>query len=112
MSSTPSLRYIESGDKLKDAVLQLQTLRLVGLDIETTGLEPFIDKITLIQLGTEEEVFIFHVEKCGAHIKELAAIISNPAISKIGQNLFFEWVFLEAYGIPLRGLLLDTMIPA
>ena len=110
MSSTPSLRYIESGQKLKDAVLQLQTLRLIGLDIETTGLEPFIDKITLIQLGTEEEVFIFNVEKCGAHIKELAAIISNPAISKIGQNLFFEWVFLEAYGIPLRGLLLDTMI--
>ena len=102
MSSTPSLRYIESGDKLKDAVLQLQTLRLVGLDIETTGLEPFIDKITLIQLGTEEEVFIFNVDKCGGHIKELAAIISNPAISKIGQNLFFEWVFLEAYGIPLR----------
>ena len=82
----------------------------MGLDIETTGLEPSNDKITLIQLGTEEEVFIFNVVGCGAHINELAAIISNPAIAKIGQNLFFEWTFLEAKGIPLRGRLLDTMI--
>ena len=110
MSSTPSLRYIRSGNELNAAVLQLQSLTWVGLDIETTGLEPFIDKITLIQLGTEHEVFIFNVAECEAHIKELAVIISNPAIGKIGQNLFFEWAHLEAYGIPLRGKLVDTMI--
>ena len=29
---------------------------------------------------------------------------------KLGQNLSFEWSFLEANGLPLRGTLLDTMI--
>lgn len=110
VNSTPSLHYIERGGQLNEATLRLKHLSVVGLDIETTGLDPLNEKITLIQLGTEEEVYIFNVQKCGASIKALASIISNPAITKIGQNLFFEWTFLEAHGIPLRGLLLDTMI--
>ena len=63
VNSTPLLHYIERGGQLNEATLRLKHLGVVGLDIETTGLDPLNEKITLIQLGTEEEVYIFNVQK-------------------------------------------------
>jgi len=87
----------------------LHTLEICGIDIETTGLDPINNDILLIQLGTDEHVFVFDVKAIGPDIKHLGKIISNPCITKLGQNLSFEWAFLEAFGLPLRGVLLDTM---
>lgn len=97
---------------MSSAVQKLMKLKLVGIDIETTGLDPITDQILLVQLGTEQEVYIFDVRSLGEEVKHLAGIISNPAIAKIGHNLTFEWTFLEHFGIPLRGALVDTMLGA
>ena len=69
----------------------LMQLELCGLDIETTNLDPRQAELRLIQLGTDEHVFVFDVRRIGADIKILSKIISNPKIAKIGQNLKFEW---------------------
>lgn len=110
MSLNPSLVYVEHGSEVRSAVDLLSELDLVGIDIETTGLSPQHDKILLIQLGTEDQVFVFDVAQLGGSIRELGRVISNPNIAKLGQNLYFEWGFLEANGLPLRGHLLDTML--
>ena len=109
-SLNPSLVYVEHGSEVRSAVELLSALDLVGLDIETTGLSPHHDRILLIQLGTEDQVFVFDVAQIGANIRELGRVISNLNIAKLGQNLYFEWGFLEANGIPLRGHLVDTML--
>ena len=109
-SLSPSLVYVEHGSEVRSAVNQLSSLDLVGLDIETTGLSPQHDKILLIQLGTADQVFVFDVAKLGGSIRELSRVICNPHIAKLGQNLYFEWVFLEANGLSLRGKLIDTML--
>lgn len=110
MSLNPSLVYVEHGSEVKSAVELLSSLPVVGLDIETTGLSPQHDRILLIQLGTAEQVFVFDVAGIGSAIKELAPLLASEYIIKLGQNLAFEWTFLEANGLPLRGMLLDTMI--
>jgi DNA polymerase-1 len=110
MSLNPSLVYVEHGSEVSSAVDLLSDLFVVGIDIETTGLSPQHDKILLIQLGTEDQVFVFDVAQIGESIKELGRIISNPNTAKLGQNLYFEWGFLEANGLPLRGHLVDTML--
>lgn len=105
----PSYTFISSGKETKQAVQELHRLSVCGLDIETTGLDPMLDEILLIQLGTDEHVFVFDVKGIGQEIKYLSKIISSPYIVKLGQNLGFEWTFLEANGLPLRGPLLDTL---
>ena len=110
MSLNPSLVYVDRGSEVKSAVELLSSLPMLGLDIETTGLSPQHDRILLIQLGTAEQVFVFDVAGIGTTIKELAPLLASEYIIKLGQNLAFEWVFLEANGLPLRGMLLDTMI--
>ena len=110
MSLKPSLVYIECGSDVRPAVNLLTSLPLVGLDIETTGLSPQHDRILLIQLGTADQVFVFDVAQIGDAVKDLGDIISNPEVAKLGQNLYFEWTFLEANGLPLRGHLIDTML--
>lgn len=109
MSLNPSLVCVEHGSEVKSAVDELRTLKVVGLDIETTGLSPQHGKILLIQLGTEKQVYVFDVAKIGDSIKQLASVISNPRIAKLGHNLFFEWIWLEDNDLPLRGALMDTM---
>ena len=106
----PSFTYITNGRETKAAVQMLGRLELCGLDIETTGLDPRQNVILLIQLGTDEHVFVFDVRRIGSDIEYLSKIISNPKIAKIGQYLTFEWGFLEANGLPLRGNLIDTNI--
>ena len=102
--------YVERGSEVKSAVELLSSLPMLGLDIETTGLSPQHDRILLIQLGTAEQVFVFDVAGIGFAIKELAPLLASEYIIKLGQNLAFEWIFLEANCLPLRGMLLDTMI--
>ena len=102
--------YVERGSEVRSAVELLSSLRVVGLDIETTGLSPQHDKILLIQLGTADQVFVFDVAAIGPAIKDLAPLLQSEYIVKLGQNLTFEWGFLEANELPLRGKLLDTMI--
>lgn len=105
----PSYSYITDGRETNKAVQMLHKLQLCGIDIETTGLDPINNDVLLIQLGTDEHVFVFDVKAIGPDIKSLGKIISCPYITKLGQNLSFEWAFLEANGLPLRGTLLDTM---
>ena len=110
MSLNPSFTYIERGSEVQAAVQQLHKLPICGLDIETTGLDPQHDQILLIQLGTADHVFVFDFKAIGDSAHLLEGIISSTYILKLGQNLSFEWSFLEANGLPLRGTLLDTMI--
>lgn len=110
MSLNPSFTYIERGSEVPSAVIELHKLKICGLDIETTGLDPQHDQILLIQLGTADHVYVFDFKAIGDSAQHLGRIISSPYITKLGQNLSFEWGFLEANGLPLRGTLLDTMI--
>ncbi len=106
----PSYRLLKHGDEVRSAIGRLKNQNIIGLDIETTGLDPINDRILLIQVGTAEEVFVCDVQALGKQAFHLIHLISNPGIVKLGQNLSFEWAFLEAFGMPLRGRLLDTMI--
>ena len=87
-------------DNLEEAREVLNALvaanQLLGLDVETTGLNPRLDKLCLIQVSNGRETVIFNV----LHIGALTAL--KPAFDKlraVAHNAVFDMSFLQAQGI-------------
>ncbi|MCF8093214.1 MAG: DNA polymerase I, partial [Desulfotignum sp.] len=43
-------------------------------------------------------------------LRILGPILANPDISKVGQNIKYDYIVLARYGMPLKGIVFDTMI--
>ncbi len=86
------------------------TGRLIALDIETTGLDPFHDKILLIQLGTRTKRLVIDCRKLGDEIQRLDILLGSDLFAKLGHNLAFDCAFLEVNGLRVRGPLVDTYL--
>jgi DNA polymerase-1 len=49
-------------------------------------------------------------DECCAIVEEFKAVLENPEIRKIGQNLKYDILVLNWYGIQIKGELFDTML--
>ena len=103
--------YVTNGSQL---IRQLNELmisgRLVALDIETTGLNPWQDEILLVQLGTRTKTLVIDFKKIGVAKKHLAPLLASDRFGKLGHNLAFDCAFLEVNGLRVRGPLCDTFL--
>jgi DNA polymerase I-like protein with 3'-5' exonuclease and polymerase domains len=91
--------------------------RVVALDLETSGLNALDAKIATLQLGVERpaegdphavvlDVRCFTADDLAA----IFAVIESRAVTKLGQNIRFEYRFLRAqYGVRARQLA-DTQV--
>lgn len=82
----------------------------VGLDTETTALNPRDGRIRLLQLATNDETYIIDVFEVG-DLSPLKGVLEGGP-RKIGHNLKFDFSFLyEEHGVSLSPLF-DTMLAA
>jgi DNA polymerase-1 len=112
MSLPTTFKLVTSGSELKEVVPLLAQARMLAVDVETTGLNPIVDQLLLLQIGLPDRVYVFDCRQLGQELRHLAPVLRASRIVKLGQNLAFDWGFLEANGLPLRGPLLDTMLGA
>lgn len=85
--------------------------KVIAVDTETTGLNPFTSKLRLIQLAVKNESTI--VIDCFKVLPEGRALIQKIMGSdavKVFQNAKFDIQFLKASGIEVKGKLFDTML--
>ena len=102
---------LETFDDVKTALNDVMSSAAVGLDIETTGLNPRADKIRLVQLATHRDVYVLDAFKTDVRIlKPLFDSVDGPVIT--GHNLKFDLAFLRRAGIdaPRGARLFDTML--
>jgi len=75
-------------------IKQLEKATILGVDTETTGLDPFTYKPLLISLYDGTTAFVVDLLALGvAKIKQLKPILENPNILKVGHNLSYEYKF-------------------
>jgi len=83
----------------------------LGIDCETSGLDPLLHKVCLIQIATKDHpVMIVDMRELqGQDLSPLQALLTGPAL-KIFQNAKFDLKMLQQAGLEVEGSLFDTMI--
>src|SRR6476469_4042777 len=110
-------QLIKNADELRKAIEILATQSVVGLDTETTELDPFTSRLRLIQLATTDRVFIVDLDhfangdsaKSDA-LAPLRRLLAAPRPIKIAHNAKFDAKFIKHnLGVDLVGLF-DTLL--
>jgi DNA polymerase I len=107
----PQFKYVETLDQLNEAIDVLEQEKVVGLDVESTSLDPYNGLLLLVQVATPSISYIFD-----ARVLELGKIErfknfleSNKSI-KILHNGKFDYKYIKANtGIAVDNIY-DTML--
>ena len=110
-------QLVKTGDELRRAVDDLSTRQAIGLDTETTDLDPYTARLRLIQLATSECVYIVDLNHFadgdlgkGQTLAPLRRLFSSPRPIKIAHNAKFDAKFIKHnLGVDIVGLF-DTLL--
>ncbi|MGN6392738.1 MAG: DNA polymerase I [Gemmatimonadales bacterium] len=128
--SAPDVVILDDPKDLPGLVRRLRAAPLVGLDAETTSLEPrraALVGLSLAASPTEVWYLPFgHRAPAGElaapapvtnlpslgdpALAPLAELLQDPAVKKAGHNIKYDWQILRAAGIELAGVAYDTML--
>jgi DNA polymerase I-like protein with 3'-5' exonuclease and polymerase domains len=115
----PTTKYqvIKTETDLRRAVEYLESQPVIGLDTETTDLDPYTARLRLIQLAAHDCVRIVDVDaftgedlKHGEAFAPLRRLLAAPRPIKIAHNAKFDAKFIKHnLGVDLGGLF-DTLL--
>ncbi|HEV7682976.1 MAG TPA: DNA polymerase [Pyrinomonadaceae bacterium] len=116
-SLNTNYRVIRTEDELRKAVELLSTHQVVGLDTETTELDPYYGRLRLIQLAAPSGVYIIDVDafrngdlRKTEALQSLRDLLSAPRPIKILHNAKFDAKFIKhTLGADLGGIF-DTLL--
>ena len=103
------VRYIEEFYEYREAIL---SENIIGIDTETTGLDPHINKIRLIQIAIKDVVIIID---CFTFLPKgldlIEEILTSPSV-KVFQNAKFDLKFFMSLNLSMPSKIFDTMLAA
>lgn len=83
---------------VEEVVAYCRSKKIITLDTETTGLDPFSDSVIMLQIGDLDKAFA--LDSRAVDITPLKQIIEDQNIIKLGVNIRFDAKMLVAnYGI-------------
>jgi len=110
---------INTDEKYKEFLKELDKQKVFALDLETTSTSPTEAEIVGISFSWNEgEGFYLPVTAPDAEkhlpaqavLSDLKPLLENPLIAKVGQNIKYDAIVLENAGVKLKGKAFDTMI--
>jgi DNA polymerase-1 len=108
-------KTVNTIDEIDNLVQLLMSQKEICFDTETEGFDYFSDKLVGISFAIKPHEG-YYIPLCENHggeqrfIEKLRPVFENGEITKIGQNIKFDCLFLKNYGIKVCGFLFDTMI--
>src|SRR2546427_8356345 len=109
-------QLVTNGEELRRAVDDLSTKHAIGLDTETTDLDPYTARLRLIQLASPDGVRIVDLHRFNEDVKRSEALASlrqmlaAPRPIKIAHNAKFDAKFIKHnLGVDIGGVF-DTLL--
>src|SRR5712691_10817964 len=110
-------QLVTTAEELRRAVDELFHKHAVGLDTETTELDPYLGRLRLIQLASPDGVYIVDLNrfadadlKSCTEMEPLRQLLSAPRPIKIAHNAKFDAKFIKHnLGVDVIGLF-DTLL--
>lgn len=118
----PDYRLITQKSEFQRFLQELKGHTIFSLDTETTGLDPVVAEIVGLSFSWKayEAVYLavghsWEVVPDGQLDRDdtlaaLKPLLEDASVSKIGQNIKYEYVVLQKYGIQLAGMTQDSML--
>lgn len=108
-------QLIDTEEKRKEIIDLFFTNDFLSLDTETTGTDPISAKLVGLSFSIRENQAFFvpipqNDEEAQKIVNEFKPIYENEKILKIGQNIKYDLLVLQNYGVELKGKIFDTMI--
>lgn len=114
--NTPHVYHlVDTKEKRAELITLLEKQASICLDTETTCMDAnnceLVGMSFAIQAGEAWYVPMpVPQDECCAIVDEFKALLENPRIAKIGQNLKYDILVLNWYNIQVQGELFDTML--
>ncbi len=109
-------RTVQKEEELEDLVKALREAREFVVDTETTALDPMRARVVGISFSTRPGLAWYVPLRTGGAswrekvLERLGPLLSDPALSKAGQNIKYDMVALSREGVEMEGVAFDTMV--
>ena len=106
---------VDTEQKRKELIAELASQKSFCFDTETTGLDANDCELVGLSFSVKaSEGFYVPLpadqEACAKILEEFKSVFENSQIAKYGQNLKYDILVLNWYGIHVQGELFDTML--
>ena len=106
-----NLVFIDSLDKIGLLLNALEKVDVIGLDVETTSLDPYSAKLLLVQLAVNGDIFVLDARKLGSkNITYVVQIVKDSNKLCIGHNIKFDLKILYHNTSEMIENVFDTML--
>jgi DNA polymerase I len=101
--------YVSSAEQLQQVKTTISQASLLSIDTETTGLDPFSDKLRLLQIGIIGKP-VFLIDLFSFEDTSLLKNLFQNDSTKIFHNGKFDLKFLKTSGLGMKGPFFDSML--
>ncbi|WP_321519632.1 DNA polymerase I [uncultured Bacteroides sp.] len=108
-------QLIDNEEKRRIFIQNMMTHNIISLDTETTGTDPISAELVGMSFSVaENQAYYIPVppqrEEALKIVNELRPVFENEKSLKVGQNIKYDMLVLQNYGIEVKGKLFDTMV--
>jgi DNA-directed DNA polymerase len=108
-------QLIDNKEKRVEIIQKLLTTKILALDTETTGTDPMEAELVGMSFSfAENQGFYIPIpadrEEALKIVNEFKEVFENEKTLKVGQNIKYDMIVLQNYGVEVKGPLFDTMV--
>lgn len=108
-------QLIDTEEKRRKIIQKLLTAEILSIDTETTGTDPMSAELVGVSFSDAENRAYYvpipaEREEALRIVNELRPLYENKQSLKVGQNIKYDMIILQNYGVQVQGKLFDTML--